>query len=87
MLIHILLLFSLVFTSVGAPQTSKSKPDFTGTWNARIMADPNATIELLKISYSDPKLEISRTRIDPSPNDGHGTFIEHKRQPKLCLLH
>jgi len=64
MLIHLLLLFSLVFSSSGELQSSNSKPDFTGSWNARIVTDPNAPIQQLKISYNDPRLEITRTLIE-----------------------
>jgi hypothetical protein len=58
MLIH-LLIFSLAFTG-GLQQTSK--PDFTGIWNARIVENPNAAVEGLNISYTDPKLEVVRFR-------------------------
>lgn len=69
MLIHLLLLFSLVFTSSGIPQTSKadSKPDLTGIWNARILANPNASIKGLRISYNDPKLEVVQVRTYANP--------------------
>ena len=67
MLIHFLFLFSLIFTYVGDSQATKSKPEFTGTWNARVVADPNAAIQLLRISYNDPKLEISRILIERTP--------------------
>ena len=63
MLIPLLLLLSLVFSFSGELQASKSKPDFTGTWNARILADPNAPTQLMKISYDDPRLEITRTLV------------------------
>ncbi|HEU4833591.1 MAG TPA: hypothetical protein VFS90_04215 [Pyrinomonadaceae bacterium] len=66
-LIRLLLLFSLVFNCVGELRAQKSKPDFTGTWNARLLADPNAPIKLLKISYNDPRLEIERILIEPKP--------------------
>ncbi len=67
MLLHLLLLFSLVFTSGSKLQTPKSKPDFTGTWNARVVPHPDAPVELLKISYNDPELRISRIWIEPTP--------------------
>ena len=62
MLIH-LLIFCLTFTSGGIQQTSN--PDFTGIWNARILANPNAAVEGLLISYTDPKLEVLRFRTYP----------------------
>jgi hypothetical protein len=75
MLIHLLLVFSLLFTSVHIQLTSK--PDFTGVWNARILADPMAPVEGLKITYNDPKLEILRVRTyrnaDPLTGSTRGT--------------
>ena len=67
---HFLLIFTLVFSSVHIQQDSKtnSKPDFTGVWNARILADPMAPVEGLKISYNDPKLEILRIRTYRNPD-------------------
>ena len=64
MLIHLLVLFSLIFSSSTKLQPANSNPDFTGTWNARIVADPNAPIQQLKISYDDPKLEIIRSLVE-----------------------
>lgn len=55
---HFLLIVTLLFTSVHIQQTPK--PDFTGVWNARILADSNAAVEGLKITYNDPKLEVMR---------------------------
>jgi len=69
MLIPLLLLLSLVFSFSGELQASKSKPDFTGTWNARILADPNAPTQLMKISYDDPRLEITRTLVEHTPRE------------------
>ena len=65
----LLLLFSLVFSSSGEFQTPKSRPDFSGTWNARILADPNAPTQLLKISYDAPRLEITRTLVERTPRE------------------
>ncbi|HSE17662.1 MAG TPA: hypothetical protein VLB46_11470 [Pyrinomonadaceae bacterium] len=60
MMLYLLLIVSLVFTSVGIQQPSK--PDFTGVWNARILADPKVAVEGLRITYNDPKLEVLRVR-------------------------
>src|SRR6185503_19429981 len=69
MLISLLLIFTLVFTSVHIHQNSKvsSKPDFTGVWNARILADPKAAVEGLQITYNDPKLEVLKFRTYRNP--------------------
>lgn len=60
MSIHLLLVFTLLFNV--AP-LNDPKPDFTGTWNARMLRPTDgsaAAFRGLKISYSDPKLKISR---------------------------
>ena len=59
---HFLLIFTLVFTSAHIQQNSKvsPKPDFTGVWNARILADPKAAVQGLRITYNDPRLEVAR---------------------------
>ena len=69
MLISLLLIFTLVFTSVHIPQNSQvsSKPDFTGVWNARIVADPKAEVQGLQITYNDPKLEVLKFRTYRNP--------------------
>ena len=60
MLIPLFLSFALLFSVAPAPRSAK--PDFTGTWNARVVAPAEAPVQGLKISYDDPKLKISRTR-------------------------
>jgi hypothetical protein len=76
---HFLLIFTLVFNSVHIQQIPNvsPKPDFTGVWNARILADPMAAVEGLKITYNAPKLEILRVRTyrnaDPLTGSTRGT--------------
>lgn len=57
--------------SICVPQTAtrnvSSKPDFTGTWNARIVQDTGGPTTSLKISYQDPKLKISRISRSNTP--------------------
>lgn len=65
MLIHILLSLTLVLNLAVTSQKTAgdknaSKPDFTGIWNARILRSVSGSVRALKISYSDPKLEIVR---------------------------
>ncbi len=57
------LALAVIFLSTsgpGIPQKSSFKPDFTGTWNARIVQD-GASSSSLKVSYQNPRLKISRT--------------------------
>ena len=61
--IHILLSLTLIFNSAATPQ----RPDFTGTWNARILKSNREPVSALKISHSDPKLEIVRMRTFRDP--------------------
>lgn len=65
MLIHILLSLTLVLNvAVTSQKTAgdnrSSKPDFSGYWNALILKSDRDRIITLKISYRDPKLEITR---------------------------
>lgn len=63
MLIPILLSFTLIFNSAVTVQ----RPDFTGTWNARIIRSDRDPVSALKISFREPKLEIVRMRTFRDP--------------------
>lgn len=68
LLIHILLSLTLIFhLTVTSQKPVKPKPDFTGTWNARILQSDRETVSAMKISYNDPKLEIVRMRTHKEP--------------------
>ena len=64
MLIHIVLSLTLILNLPIASQKSagaaSSKRDFSGYWNALILKSDDEPIITLKISYSEPKLEITR---------------------------
>ena len=64
MLIHIVLSLTLILNLPIASQkpagAASSKPDFSGYWNALILKSDDEPIITLKISYSEPKLEITR---------------------------
>lgn len=68
MFIQLTLVFVLLFSFAVKAQTpvGSSRPDFSGTWNARITRSADGPLKRLTISYNDPKLEISRTLIDPT---------------------
>lgn len=67
-LLSLALIFNLVVTSQKSDNSSSgSKPNFTGSWNARILKSDREPVSALKISYSDPKLEIWRMRTYQQP--------------------
>ena len=63
MLIQIFLSITLIFNlAIPSQKPTTAKPDFTGTWNARLLSSNSASSAALQISYRDPKLEIVRMR-------------------------
>jgi hypothetical protein len=59
--LSLILILNLPVTSQKPAESgSSSKPDFSGYWNALILKSDRDRIITLKISYRDPKLEITR---------------------------
>lgn len=80
------ILLSLILTfnlAVTAQKPADSKPDFTGTWNARILRPDNAPVSALRISYRDPKLEILRMRTSRQPTIVMGQLLGNRSSARF----
>lgn len=65
MRIRLILIFTLLCSVPGG--LSDPKPDFTGIWNARVLQAAATSFQILRVSYADPKLKLSRILTSQKP--------------------